>query len=600
MGRAAAGGVRTGSKVLDMAGRAATAAAGAGVDSLARSGIHAAGKALAGEEQDQGAQDVIDQAEESALLGMFLEPVMRGAQRLGLSRVNSLRAAPGSGHALGLIEKAGGKTVADLRNISGLEPPAEIQRARDLQAQPAVTDPAQIARNPALSRRGMAAQDISVERATDALQGNLDRYRRNVPREIAARDQPYLQSDEGQARISVEPAIQRLQERINTGRGDDGLPLPGEEIAASQRLLGQLMRGEFEAPGGGDSGAYTVEEARAMGLPFDEAPINELASDNVGQQPLLMNPQVTTGVANGARNVRIVEHPPDAEYATPDELMGQGREMNLEPLVNREQRRLERAGSVSAEPREMSAEQLERAIHNYEDRIKFANKRQESTIGDRAMLRELIRLRSQFEANEHAPPERGGWAGLRAQDARQMADLEAVLQSARLPRDLNEINFNDPAQRQALDSLVRVYASEGGPNLNRIPAWREFLAQRPGLAHLLDTAAAHREVDALQGRVENSARVGVSGAGAHPYITNAAGFWKSRAYQLDPMMQDLAGVTRGGRTPPPDAADFPDGIGRSEKRAGQAAGPIKRYQQVKAKQKDDDAEKRRARRRLSP
>ena len=568
--------------------RAAGAAVGGGTEQAAREGIRAGGELLAGEEQSKSAEEVFDSIEDAGLMSGALEPLFRIAGKAGLNRVNSLRSAAHTGSRLGNIERAGGGTTVG--NMSGLEPPPAVQEARDLQAMPKPSAAERVA-DPTVSERGMDAQDITTNRARRELHRELRDYATTDRAAIGTEREGFADSPEGQQLVSIEPVVQAALDRVQGGVGVDGLPLPGESLAADRKLLATLLTGQYVP----DGGAMSLAEARRTGVldpespdrPIGEQEIDEAAAERVGRTPLLLNPQVRSATA-GTQSARIVSRPRRAKYATPAQLIEQGHKVDIDRLVRAERARLEEKGDVQVTPRQLNARQLERVIRNYEDTIRRGNVRAENVEIESSLLPALYELRRSFGSNEIAPPETGGYHGMRERHRGRMQTRERRLVMAGLPRRVDEIDINDPQQQRAIEAVVRSHAQAGTFNENQLADWNTFLAERPGLERLLDIAAANRDLDSLEGKTGNPARLSYGQGGLSAYALGSQSALQALGHHLDPLMQFMAGVSRGGRKPPADAADYPEGRGRSVSRAARVGGAVSREHERRARKKAEE------------
>lgn len=210
-----------------------------------------------------------------------------------------------------------------------------------------------------------------------------------------------------------------------------------------------------------------------------------------------------------------------------------------------------------------NAAELEREIAGWRYAIKNKRAQNLSHEFDDVVLEALRGLRSQFPSHpQHAP---NGWAAEMSEAEQKMLDMEEALGYLGLDPQVEEINLNDPKQRERVINFVRSYRRPGSMNVDESGPLREMLAGDPVADEQLITAAGHRDYDALRGRT-TPGQNNPAGAAMPNWLTSVL---RWGGLHLDPAMQHISGKYRGGRTAPSGQLSQ---VGRSVQRgAGKVA-----------------------------
>lgn len=534
--------------------RIAQASAAGGVGELMSNTVDAVGRTMRGDEQRSPVDIGTDVGIAGLLSGALLKPI-EAVGNLANKVVKWTRGSPDLGEHLNNAELGG----AEIGWLGGLEPPPALRGAQQVQAQPRGMPGVK------RSQSGRSAQDILDDEAARSLHDTVGSYRDRVPKEIKQAKAPYLEHPEvQQKRLSAVPVVAKLQERIATGMGDDGLPLPAAEIEADREVLAAFMRGEYNAPGEADvDGTFSVEEARRMGLPFDETSIGSTADELVGQTKVQTRPDFQR-MAVRNRPSTVLKPPkddPDApDELDPDELPAEltidqakerGLQINTDPYQRQYVRELEQGGRVSATEREFSIDNIEKMIRDYRAAAGLGDKRAEKTEAKYAVLKALYKMRDDYPSvpgygkppTEPGQPQFESPRAMFSQMQDRMADLENVLETVKLPKTTDEVGADKRKQYEAMLQVAKTFRSLGVADHEASDAFRELLAGNADTAERLVEAAAGRGYQTVLNQLTSPFRVIVSDAGTRGYgILNAI---STRArLAADRAAQEVAGIRR--------------------------------------------------------
>ncbi len=528
--------------VAGQMGRGVVGGAAAGAaDGTARVATDAAMRAADDRPQrtagDMGAEVGLSTAG-GGLFGMFA-PLVARAAGWGVDR---LRETADLGPQLANAERAGVQT-----GMFGLNPPPSMREARQLQARPRPEPKDQLA-DPSLAEHGMSAAEISARRGGNEVLKAFKPYREHTAERITAEREPYYDSPEGMTEVSLEPAIAALQKRIKAGTDWEGRPLTGyDTYDADMKLLGSLQEGTFRERGQEFDPDISIptHEARNRGIPLDEPALQKRAAELVDRQQVMTNPGQATMASHG-KPFTAIERPDIPEYKSIKEMRyvepeegalverNGSYEFNEEQLLRNQQRGLEGGGQVELRPRMTNARKLDRSIAEYTDTV--GNKRQVGTkhASEDLVQAELLKLRQQFAANQHAPE---GFAAHGERWHQDMIHLENLAENIGLDRKINVVRLDDPVLQEKVFEFARNNRKAGVRGGERGEELLELLAANPRAERGLDVAAGHRDMDAIN-RLEPPMQV----VGGQRGPIGKSAQWL--ALHADPALQATAGVER--------------------------------------------------------